>query len=108
MPRPLAVRPIAICLSSKAECLGSGATRGVPLKTISICSSDTPCFWHFWRLPVSQSNPAITRVICVHPVICTHKWQHKTQRLQEDCLPPSDLKYAIPSGESHAAGQLAR
>src|SRR5208283_1080767 len=61
--RPAVVRPTTIMRSSSPEYLGSGATRGAFRNNASISSIETPCLWHFARLPPSQSNPVTRRVI---------------------------------------------
>src|ERR1022692_2713644 len=58
--RPALVRPMAIMRSSSSECFGSGGMRRAPMNSASISAMETPCFWHFARLPSSQSNP-VTR-----------------------------------------------
>src|SRR5271157_3007828 len=61
--RPVVVRPTAIMRSSSSECFGSGATLGAFRNSASISAMETPCFWHFARLPPSQSNPVTRKFI---------------------------------------------
>src|SRR5271166_7117039 len=61
--RPALGLPTAIMRSSSSECFGSGAMRGAFLNSASISAMETPCFWHFARLPPSQSNPVTRKFI---------------------------------------------
>src|SRR5712692_5055920 len=57
--RPFVVLPIARDRLSRCEWSSSGTMSTARVNRSSISRIETPCFWHFARFPLSQSNPAI-------------------------------------------------
>ena len=57
--RPFMVLPIARNRPSRCEWTSSGSMSTARVNRSSISEVETPCFWHFARFPLSQSNPAI-------------------------------------------------
>src|SRR5665213_4007511 len=68
-PRPFSVRPMARNRRSPCEWAASGRMASGRVKRLSMTETESPCFSHLARLPLSQSKPfaceaMIARKIC--------------------------------------------
>lgn len=71
-------------------------TAGVPSRTCSISSRETPCLPHFGQWPSSQTNPA-TLILLLYTFVFTFKYQHPARETAGLVLPLALARREYPT-----------